>query len=147
MLFYTQNLFVYCTNCFNGFSPVYEEFDQVELFIDGGPSFDVGTAAVIRCHYTGLIVIEHPDFIINGKFYDSTKLEKELSRYKHHYTSGPEVLYFWANYTLTLPMVQTSDDGTTYQCILVPYDGMGRYHSNIVTLNVNGEMIHTYIHT
>ena len=133
----------YTCTCFNGFSLVYEEYDQVELLIDGGPFFDVGTEAVIRCHYTGLIVIEYPDFIINGKMYDSAKLETELSQYKHQYTTGVEGPYIWANYSLTLPMVQPSDNGTTYQCILVPFDGMGRYHSNIATLYVKGEVAYS----
>ena len=117
-----------------------QEFDEVELLIDGGPSFEVGATAVIRCHYTGLIVFSQPHFRINKSFYESTKLKIDLSQYQHNYSFGVEGEQLWANYSLMLPNVQMADNGTTYQCILDSIDLARRYHSNKVTLIVNGKI-------
>ena len=113
--------------------------DEAELLIDGGPTFEVGTTAVIRCHYTGLIALSKPHFTINGKFYNSDNLKMALPRYQHAENSGIEVDVLWANYSLTLASVQISDNGTTYQCSVDPIDLLGRIHSNTVILIVIGE--------
>ena len=86
-------------------------------------------------------MISTPHFMINGRLYRSTSLETELSRYQHASNTGVEGDQIWVNYTLTLPSVQIRDNGTTYQCILDPIVGAARYHSNIVTLIVNGEIV------
>lgn len=115
------------------------EYDEVELFIDGGPAFEVGTTAVIRCQYTGLIALSKPHFSINGKFYISDNLQMALPQYQHAENFGIEGDLLWANYSLTLPSVQISDNGTTYQCSVDPIDLLRRYASNIVILIVIGK--------
>ena len=117
------------------------EYDEVELLIDGGTTFKVGTTAVIRCHYTGLIALSPPHFSINGRFYNSDNLKMALPRYQHAYNSGIEGDVLWANYSLTLPSVQISDNGTSYQCSVDPIDLLRRYHSNTVILMVVGKCI------
>ena len=111
----------------------------MKLLIDGGPTFEVGTTAVISCHYTGLIALSKPHFTINGKFYNSDNLKMALPRYRHAENLGIEEDVLWANYSLTLPSVQISDNGTTYRCIVDPIDLLRRYHSNTVILIVVGE--------
>ena len=114
--------------------------DEMELLIDGGPTFEVGTTAVIRCHYTGLIALSKPHFTINGKFYNSDNLKMALPRYQHADNLGIEGDVLWANYSLTLASVQISDNGTTYQCSSVdPIDVQRRYYSNTVILTVIGK--------
>ena len=113
--------------------------DEVELLIDGGPTFEVGTTAVIRCHYTGLIALSKPHFTINGKFYNSDNLKMALPRYQHADNLGIEGDVLWANYSLTLASVQISDNGTTYQCSVDPIDLLRPYHSNTAILIVIGE--------
>ena len=76
----------------------------------------------------------------------------ELSRYQHVSSTREEGGLLWVNYSLTLTGVQARDNGTTYQCILDPFDLLERFHSNTETLIVNGEIpiyqsgVHGYVY-
>lgn len=114
--------------------------DDASIFIDGGPTFEVGDMVTIRCYYTGDNVAfnQPPHFNINGV------MKSNLSEYQQKYTSGYEYGAAAANYTLTLPVASAKYNGTSYQCIAINvFNETDLYPSGIVTLIVTGK--HGYI--
>ena len=114
--------------------------DDASIFIDGGPTFEVGDTVTIRCYYIGseVALYQPPHFTINGVLYHSEIVKTNLSEYQQHYAIGWEPLA--ANYTLTLPEVSAEYNGTSYQCIAInAFNKTDLYPSGTVTLILTGK--------